>query len=113
MSAFVILQERVTLDEAVLASVETYRNGCNYALYFDKNKTEIGYGCDGVLINLQTGHKRLLHDWFASQHDHGDKTPLHCRVPLPVSPDTILVLKKRRPCDLCGAPYFWNKGATP
>ncbi len=106
MSACVVVQERVTLDEAVLATVATYRNGCNYALYFSGDSVQIGYGCDGILINLQTGHKKLLHDWFAGQHEHGDKTPTHFRVPLPVSPETILELKKHRPCDLCGAPYF-------
>ena len=101
-----VLQKRVTLDEAVLDVVSTYRNGCNYAIYFHGNKAQIGYGCDGVLINLQAGNKKLLWRWFNAQHDHGDKTPEHFSVSLPISPETILELKKRKPCKICGSPFF-------
>lgn len=102
----IVLQEKVTLDEAVVDVVRSYRNGCNYALYFHGDEVEIGYGCDGVLINLLGGKEKLLWKWFDAQHAYGDKTPANFRVPLPVSKPTIMVLKKKRPCDVCGAPFF-------
>lgn len=115
----VVLQERVTLDEAVLQGSSTFRNGCDFAFYFDDDGgVAMEYGCHGIFVNLVTGHRRLLHLWYTGQFDAWRKFWVmakpedhHERVHLPVVPETILELKKRRPCGVCGQPYFKEQAA--
>ncbi len=114
----IVLQERVTLDEAVLQGSGTFNNGCDFAFYFDGGGVAMEPGCYGVHVNLVTGHRRLLHLWYTGQFDAMRKFWMiakpedhHERVRLPVSPETILELKKRRPCGVCGQPYFKDQAA--
>ncbi len=108
-----ILQKQVTLDDAVLSS-SCFPNGCDYAFYFDGGSVRMGYGCYGVHTNLVTGARWYLHKWYLAQLDDPWrklwmmlKPKEHFeRVPLPVAPETILELKKREPCSICGAPFF-------
>ena len=109
----VVLQERVTLDEAVLEGVRTFRNGCNFRILFDEHgKPWLESGCYGVHINLVQGKERLLFKWFDGiLNEPVVKLKLMTkmiepRVPLDVSPETVYELKTREPCARCGAPWF-------
>lgn len=108
-----ILQQEVTLDQAVLGGVKTFPNGCNFAVYFDeRGQPWLDYGCYGVHINLCGGHERLLYQWFKGILEEPVvklKTMLKMidgKVPLDVSPETVYELKKRDPCERCGSPFF-------
>ena len=96
------LQERVTLDQAVLKGVRTFPNGCNFRLVFCGSKVEIEYGCYGVHVNLVNGTEKLLLDWFTD----GDYRKPMGRKLLPIHPRTAVEMKKRHPCGICGGPYF-------
>ena len=108
-----ILQERVTLDEAALDGINTFPNGCNFRLLFDEQGIPwIEYGCYGVHINLVQGKERLLYNWFIRELENPStkltmmRKKLPQRIPLPISPETIMELLKRVPCKQCGAPFF-------
>lgn len=108
-----ILQPQVTLDEAVLGGIETFQNGCNFRVLFDeRGQPWLEYGCYGLLVNLTQGKERLLHHWLKGVLEEPAvklKVMLKMiepRVPLDVSPETILELKRREPCGRCGAPWF-------
>jgi hypothetical protein len=108
-----ILQPQITLDEAVLGGVQTFPNGCNFRVLFDEHgQPWLEYGCHGVLVNLCTGKERLLYKWFQGILDEpAVKLKLMLKmmepkVPLEVSPETVLELKRREPCRRCGAPLF-------
>ena len=108
-----ILQEQVTLDEAVLQGSGTFKSGCDFAFYFDSDGVAMEYGCYGIHVSLITGHRRLLHLWYTGQFDAWRKFWVmakpedhHERVHLPVAPETIMALKMRKPCEQCGQPYF-------
>ncbi len=109
-----VLQERVTLDDAVLNGSSCFPNGCDYAFYFDGEDVRMGYGCYGIHTNLVTGAGWYLHKWYLSQLDDPWrklwvilKPKEHFeRVLLPVRPETVMSLRMRRPCDQCGQPYF-------
>lgn len=107
----IVLQEKVTLDDAVL-SASTFPNGCDWAFYFEPDGVYMGYGCYGVHINLLTGKRKLLYKWFIDQaKPKSDITD--ARVRLPIHAETIRELKIRKPCDVCGQPYFRNVGDEP
>lgn len=99
-----VLQEQVTLDQAVL-SASTFTNGCDWAFYFMPDGVYMGYGCYGVHINLLTGKKKLLYQWF-KEHTWTEGDITDEKVRLPISPETRLELLKREPCKLCGQPFF-------
>jgi len=103
----IVLQEKVTLDDAVL-SAHTFKNGCDWAFYFEPDgNVYMGYGCYGVMINLLTGKSKLLYKWFIEQA----KPPSDvsgARIKLPIHNETIRILKAREPCALCGNPFFRN-----
>lgn len=110
MNERIIVQQEVTLDEAVLEGSSTFRNGCDYAFCWDKDDNWfIKYGCYGVHINLVTGHRKLLYQWFR-QFTKGDVDDGW--YPLPIHPETKLELKKRRPCEHCGQPWFRQESAA-
>ncbi len=114
-----VLQERVDLDDAVLGGIQTFANGCNFRLLFDlpNDVTWIEYGCFGVMVNLCQGKERLLWRWFDDNISHPAiklKVMLKMhpfeegvyRLPLEVRPETLMELKKREPCERCGAPFI-------
>jgi hypothetical protein len=108
-----VLQEQVTLDDAVLGGMRTFPNGCNFRVLFDESgQPWLEYGCYGVHINLTHGKERLLHQWFKGILDDPRMKlklmlkMMEPRVPLEVRPETVLELKKREPCSVCGAPFF-------
>ena len=108
----IVLQERVTLDDAVL-SASTFPNGCDWAFYFEPDgNVYMGYGCYGVMINLVTGKRKLLYKWFIDQAKP-DSDVTNARVRLPIHAETIRELKSREPCKICGQPYFRNVGDEP
>ena len=97
----IILQERRTLDEVIISSVRTFRNGCNYRLVKElDDKYYLEYGCYGVHINLVTGHELLLYKWFISK-----KNDLRLLSGV-VSQETIAFLLAQEPCGVCGGARF-------
>src|SRR5260221_295675 len=61
----VVLQEEVTLEDALLGGMSTFPNGCNFRVLFDeRGQPWLEYGCYGVLVNLTQGKERLLHHWL-------------------------------------------------
>lgn len=106
----IVLQKKVTLDDAVLSS-STFPNGCDWAFYFEPDgSVYMGYGCYGVMINLVTDKRKMLLNWFIDNtpKTRTDTSPF--RVRLPIHAETIRKLKARQPCDVCGQPYFRNVG---
>ena len=95
----IVLQERVTLDEAMLRGFRTYRNGCNFRLrvYDCGSRVELEYGCY-CLVNLETGPGELLVALLGKD----------CKEPLPIKPrpETVAELLKRKPCSKCGGFRF-------
>jgi len=99
----------VTLDDAVLGGIKTFRNGCNFRIKFDRHDAYLEYGCYGIHVNLMQGMERLLHDWYVVDLPEGyDFAPKFCRLPklLPISEETKIEIMKRKPCECCGAPWF-------
>lgn len=87
----------------------TYRNGCSYALVVDPaypvtdpRHFMIGWGCNGVYVNLVQGHARQLMHWLQAQI--GERSSE--MVPLPITPETQVELLKLKPCERCGSPLF-------
>ena len=96
------LQKRITLDEALLAGVETYRNGCSYRLYIKKDGTYwLGFGCY-LLVNLVQGEKYLLLKWLGGADACAPLRQLDGLV----RPETLVELLSRAPCSRCGGPRF-------
>ena len=55
-----ILQQEVTLDEAMVDGFKTYLNGCNFKLRTKQDGSRwLEYGCY-CLVNLLTGKEKLL-----------------------------------------------------
>ena len=103
------LQPRVTLDEAMLAAFETFRNGCNFRLRrMADGSNWLEYGCYGVHVNLSQGSERLLMQWVGV----GDKYQPR-QIDGLVKPETIVALMKREPCRECGGMQFQAKEPTP
>ena len=113
----VVLQEEVTLDEALLLGFKTYRNGCNFSLSFKKDGScWLQYGCY-CLVNLLTGNEKLLKNFletslpaenFINIINHIDQP---CRrIDRIVNPETIFELLKREPCKCCGGFLFESRG---
>jgi hypothetical protein len=97
-----VLQERVTLDGALLDNVRTYRNGCNWRLVKElDNNYYLEYGCDGVYINLIQGSAKMLYKWFITPNEMQMKNLTKV-----VQPETILELLKKEPCRVCGGTRF-------
>ena len=102
----IVLQEKRTLDEVLLSSVKTFRNGCNYRLVKEiNNKYYLEYGCYGVLVNLLTGDKKLLHRWFTKFDDKAEMRLISGEV----NSETIAKLLEKAPCKLCGGTRFRRK----
>ena len=97
----IVLQERVTLDDALLTNMRTYRNGCNWRLVKELDDNYyLEYGCDGVYVNLVTGSAKMLYKWFIEEPGNLRKLSGI------VSPETILELLKKKPCTVCGGTKF-------
>ena len=92
-----ILQKEVLLDECLLESVRTFRNGCNFRLVKKHKKYFLEYGCYGVHTNLAQGKERLLIRWLEANKDGDLRAEL-----TNADPYTILELLKRKPCEICG-----------
>lgn len=98
------LQKSITLDDALLAGVETFRNGCNFRLL---GKSDGSYwlemGCY-LLVNLAQGEERLLMSWLGGRNATEPK-----QLDGLVKPETIMELLKRDPCQCCGAPFLQKR----
>jgi hypothetical protein len=82
-----VLQERVTLDDALKINVRTYRNGCNWRLVKELNDNYyLEYGCDGVYINLINSSAKMLYKWFITPDQMYMK-----KLTGVVSPETIVM----------------------
>ena len=94
----IVLQERRTLDQELLSSFETFKNGCNWRLFVDnttgENEYYLEHGCYGP--NPDIRRDKLLCEWF----DGFNKE----RVKLSglIQHDTIKQLLKMYPCKECG-----------
>lgn len=86
-----------SIDDALL-SMSTFYNGCDFRLFFDGDKTYVEYGCYGCHINLVQGANRALMLWVDGGNGRRD---VH-----EAKPETIIELKKRRPCKECGGFRF-------
>ena len=96
----IILQEQVTLDQALISGMETFRNGCNFRLRIDaEGEPWLEYGCYGVHLNLSQGTERLLMLFVGVGNDYRPKK-------LDIHPTTLNILLKRKPCDVCGGIRF-------
>lgn len=94
-------------DEAFLQAVKTFYNGCSYTLEVSSStEVLIGWGCYGVHVNLVQGLAAQVCDWL--EGEIGMQSDL--RVRLPVSPETIVQLLKRKPCSRCGMPFYRVQG---
>jgi hypothetical protein len=110
----IVLQQERTLDDVVLGALQTFRNGCNFAVIFDrdKNETYLNYGCYGVHVNLCTGDEKLLYKWYENKKNDPSRKLLVMldmisdQVLLPISRETERELLKRIPCACCGSPFF-------
>lgn len=98
-AAETVLQEKVTLNEALL-SISTYRNGCDFRLKLDGDKTYLEYGCY-CLVNLLTDKRRLLHEYLR-EHGKGDIPS----VLINIAPEVRAELLKRKPCEVCDGFLF-------
>jgi hypothetical protein len=86
-----VLQRQVTMDEALLSGVQTYRNGCNFRLIVKADGSYwLEHGCYG-LPHLAQGAERLLFNWLGD----GPRK-------LEASPKTLHELLRREPCRWCG-----------
>lgn len=108
----IVLQRQITLDEAVLEGIRTFRNGCNFRVLFEGDRAWLEYGCYGVHRNLTQGTERLLMQWLDAETPEqkfirlAEGRPKNPRKLLDVSQETFMELKKRKPCECCGAPWF-------
>lgn len=100
-----VLQERVTLEEAMLRGFRTYRNGCNFSLEIDHGTgiAMLTFGCY-ALVNLMQHDERLLRDHLQANNER-------VRVDQLVSRVAILDLMQRHPCTCCGG--FRHKPKQP
>lgn len=92
-------QNAITLDDALLA-MSTFANGCDFRLRFVSENVYVEYGCYGVHPHLVREPKRLLMLWI----DAGG--PGGWRALIDVAPETIIELKSRKPCTVCGGFRF-------
>jgi hypothetical protein len=91
-----VLQPQVTMSEALLDGMRTYRNGCNFKLIIKSDRSAwLDYGCY-CLVNLATGAERLLVDWLGRGNKYAGPKRLD------VKPETIQELLRRKPCQCCG-----------
>lgn len=91
----------ITLDDDVLKAFRTYGNGCNFKLDIRGSNVRIDWGCY-FLYRLAQGAEGRLLDWMES---HGaNEGP----VPLPIKPETLVELLKRKPCTRCGGFRFYK-----
>lgn len=97
----IILQKQITLDEAILEGVKTFRNGCNFRIKIDDGGLTLEYGCYGVHMYLCQGAERLLLEWLTD----GELSVDNPKKALPISRETLMALMERNPCDRCGAPF--------
>lgn len=89
----------VTIDQALIDGVQTYRNGCNFRLIGKRDGSYwLGYGCY-CLVNLATGPERLLIDWLGGPDAETRRLD-------DVKPETIHHLLKQPPCIRCGGARF-------
>lgn len=103
MSEPVILRPAIpaiTLDAALL-SMETFPNGCDFRLRFEGKRIFLEWGCYGVHVNLVQGPRRALTLWL-QEAGRGDRE----LIPAQIQPETLLELKKRKPCEQCGGFRF-------
>lgn len=99
----IILQEQVTLDQALTDTIRTYRNGCNWRLVKELDDNYyLEYGCDGVLINLIHGSAKMLYKWFIAESKYTHMKKLTGVV----LPETIHYLLGEPPCEVCGGVKF-------
>lgn len=91
-------QDEITLDDALLA-MSAFTNGCDFRLRFEGERTFLEFGCYGVHSNLAQGKTRLLMHWLERNSELTD-----------VAPETVMELKRRKPCLVCGG--FWFKPPT-
>lgn len=82
-----------TLDDALL-SMSTFPNGCDYTLRFEGRRVFVEFGCYGVHRNLEQGDRRHLYNLL---DENGGAMEL-----LDVAPETLVELKSRKPCVVCG-----------
>lgn len=96
------LQKRVTLDEALLAGVETYRNGCSFRLVRKADNTWwLAPGCY-LLVNLITGPRFLLWEWLTKPDYPRDGEVPPRQLDGFVKPETLMTLLARPQCECCG-----------
>lgn len=88
----------ITLDDALL-SMSTFPNGCDFRLRFEGRRVFLEYGCYGVHVNLTQGANRALMKWL-------DEAPSGGREIVGATPETIMALKTRKPCQCCGGFTF-------
>ena len=115
-----ILQEQVTLDEAMIDGFKTYRNGCNFKLVTKSDGSHhLEYGCY-CLVNLLTGNAKLLQVFLLSVEPIEKLRNLTDGISHPrrridglVSPKTISELMKYEPCSCCGGFIFEQQTTEP
>jgi hypothetical protein len=91
-----VLQPQVTMDDALLRGMQTYRNGCNFRLICKADGSHwLDYGCY-CLPNLATGNELMLVNWLGRRGDYAGPKKLD------VAPETIREILSRSPCGLCG-----------
>jgi hypothetical protein len=93
-------QDEVTLDDALM-EMRTFGNGCDYRLRFEGDRVFLEYGCYGVHPNLQQGKARLLTEWLDGDGPGGWR-----ELTGQVEPETLVLLKARKPCLRCGGFLF-------
>jgi hypothetical protein len=107
-----ILQREITLDEAIQnANIHGKFNDryytCNWAFYIQPDGTVLmGYGCDGVYVNLVTGIHKLIYHHFIDNIDFGDKLNTDAKIKLDISAETKQHILRMYPCPKCGNPFF-------
>lgn len=109
-----ILQHEVTLDECVtdanihLKGTPSEYYACNFAFYIDRDKVRMGYGCDGLYVNLATGKTYLLYKHFKSECDKlgFDALKTDYKITLDITPETAYNIMIKKPCPKCGNPFF-------
>lgn len=99
--AEVVLQPKVTLDDAVLSAYKTFRNGCNFCIERDAYGSYwLRTGCY-LLVNLISGNDYLVFKWLRCK-DGTERKQLDGVV----LPETIVELLRRPPCTCCGGATF-------
>jgi hypothetical protein len=109
-----ILQREITLDEAIQsANIHGTTNKyytCNWAFYIQPDGTVLmGYGCDGVYVNLVTGLHRLIYHHFIDSIDFYNKLNTDAKIKLDISEETKQHIMSMKPCPNCGNPFYNGK----